>query len=675
MIKPEYLFIWILLHLSAVEFPRKLKKQSAVPVPAAEHVVHARYKKAVKMYSTLSEIKVADELKAHAFALGKLHQYDSSLSEYKIWMNKYSNSVTAPDLLNVVDVALSAGEKVFADSLIMALKAADFSFGAIYSEFNDPAFLTTQVDPVKSIEVTALPIADSIDAYGLVFGPNKVYYHARLPRTGGLRTSISPVDDKPFPSILVMDSINENKPLAGKFLEDLPPSRYREISYADPNGDLYFTYSARWVSNTDQFNLEVFRSYYDPRVSKVVEKNIGINSVDYSVSDVCFSPSGNSAVFCSNMEGGSGKADIFLAEVFRDKKSGKLTLVNPVNLGAKVNTMLSEANPVFITEQIIAFASNGHIGFGGKDIYFYNLLNSEIRNAGPAINSPFDEFAPARKGDRFYFSSNRQGKFKNRFYACSLPDSLLENWIIPPYVPEVVPDAPEVPATPVAVNTDAVIVDVLQNIKNSSTQKYQYTQALSFLLLTDSARQQKIQKADSATDYKEYRFLTIYHPQNDLRIETGFEKELDLLADLLNKRKDWGVEVRSHTDSRGSMQLNATLSQRRAKYIADYLIAKGVNPEQVKPIGFGESLPVNHCVDGVECSEDELRQNRRTEFVLTPKIFWTKGKGRAKTGVMPATRATAPAIRSTTPGTAPGTKPGTAPSTRSTVPATRTTNR
>jgi outer membrane protein OmpA-like peptidoglycan-associated protein len=394
--------------------------------------------------------------------------------------------------------------------------------------------------------------------------------------------------------------------------------------------------------------LEVFRSYYDPRVSKVVEKNIGINSVDYSVSDVAFSPSGNSAVFCSNTEGGSGKADIFLAEVFRDKKTGKLTLVNPVNLGAKVNTMLSETNPMFVTEQIIAFASNGHIGYGGKDIYFYNLLNSEFRNAGPAINSPFDEFCPARKGDRFYFSSNRQGKFKNRFYACALPDSLLENWIVPPYVPEVVPEEPVLPP-PVVVNNDAVIVDVLQNIQNSSTQKYQYAQALSFLLLTDSARQQKIQQADSTTDYKEYRFLTIYHPQNDLRIETGFEKELDLLADLLNKRKDWGVEVRSHTDSRGSMQLNASLSQRRAKYITDYLIAKGVNPAQVKPIGFGESLPVNHCSDGVECTEDEYRQNRRTEFVLTPKIFWTKSRGKGKSSLAPATRATAPPAKAVTP--------------------------
>ena len=642
MIKPEYLFIWILLHLSAVEFPRKLKKQSAVAIPAAEHVVHARYKKAVKMYSKLSEITVADELKSHAFALGKLHQYDSSLAEYKIWMNRYSASVTAPDLLNVVDVALSAGDKIFADSLIMALKAADFSYGAIYSEYNDANFLGSQVEKVKDIEVKALPIADTLDAHGLVFGPNKVYYHARLPRTGGLRTSISPVDDKPFPSILVLDTLDESKPMEGKFFEELPPSRYREITFADPNGDLYYTYSARWVSNTDQFNLEVFRSYYDPRVSKVVEKNIGINSVDYSVSDLSFSPSGNSALYCSNMEGGNGKADIYLAEVSRDKRTGKISLVNPVNLGVKVNTLLSETNPIFVTEQIIAFASNGHIGYGGKDIYFYNLINTEIRNAGPAINSPFDEFCPASKNNRFYFSSNRQGKFKNRFYACELPDTLLENWIVPPYVPEVVPVEPEVITPPVAANTDAVIVDVLQNIQNTSTQKYQYAQALSFLLLTDSARQEKIRNADSAADYKEYRFLTIYHPQNDLRIETGFEKELDMLADLLNKRKDWGVEVRSHTDSRGSTELNASLSQRRAKYIADYLIAKGVNAAQVKPIGYGESLPSNHCVDGVECTEEELRQNRRTEFVLTPKLFWNTGKSRnrQRTTAVPATRST-----------------------------------
>lgn len=639
MIKPEYLFIWILLHLSAVEFPRLLKKQSQVPVPAAEHVVHARYKKAVKVYNHLGDIKVADELKAHAYALGKLRDYDSSLVEYKLWLNKYPLSVKPEDMLDVVDVSLSAGDKVFADSIIMALKAADYSYGAIYNEFQDATFLTSQVEPMAKLSVETVPVADSLDAYGLVFGKDKVYYHARVLRDGGLKSSISPVDDKPFPSIFVQTIPSDttvakhttatNLNLHGEYLDPLPPSRYKELSFVDPaSGDMYITRNSLFVSNTDQFNLEVYRTFYNPKVSKVVEQNVGINSVDYSVSEVSFSPSGNSALFCSNMYGGNGKADIYLAQVQRDSNNGKILLVNPVNLGVKVNTLLSESNPVFITEQIICFASNGHIGFGGKDIYFYNLLNTELRNAGPAINTQFDEVAPAKRGDHFYFTSNRGLVEKNRFYEVDLTDSMLDAWLVPVYVPPVEePVVDEKPADVVAGNTDALVVNVLQNIGNSSTQKYQYAQALSFLLLTDSAREEKIRNVDTTTDYKEYRFLTIYHPQNDLRIETGYEKELDLLSELLSKRKDWGVEVRSHTDSRGTTQLNATLSQRRAQYIADYLIKKGVNPAQVKPVGFGESLPVNHCVDGVECSEEEYRQNRRTEFVLTPKIFWNPGKG------------------------------------------------
>ena len=86
------------------------------------------------------------------------------------------------------------------------------------------------------------------------------------------------------------------------------------------------------------------------------------------------------------------------------------------------------------------------------------------------------------------------------------------------------------------------------------------------------------------------------------------ERLLPLLRDGLK------VELASHTDSRGSDVFNQDLSDRRAKSVADYLIAKGINPTQLVAKGYGESKLLNKCSNGVECTEAQHLANRRTEF-------------------------------------------------------------
>lgn len=88
---------------------------------------------------------------------------------------------------------------------------------------------------------------------------------------------------------------------------------------------------------------------------------------------------------------------------------------------------------------------------------------------------------------------------------------------------------------------------------------------------------------------------------------------------LLDKLKaDPGalVEIGSHTDAQGSSSSNQSLSERRAKEVVEYLISKGISKERLLAVGYGESKPINECVDGVECSSAKLAANRRTEFKL-----------------------------------------------------------
>lgn len=96
----------------------------------------------------------------------------------------------------------------------------------------------------------------------------------------------------------------------------------------------------------------------------------------------------------------------------------------------------------------------------------------------------------------------------------------------------------------------------------------------------------------------------------------------DVLKDLaikLNQNPGLNVHVKAHTDARGSDDLNLSLSEKRAKSVADYLISEGVNKSRFTTKGYGETQLVNKCSDGTKCSNKEHAKNRRIEFEFSWK--------------------------------------------------------
>ncbi len=78
------------------------------------------------------------------------------------------------------------------------------------------------------------------------------------------------------------------------------------------------------------------------------------------------------------------------------------------------------------------------------------------------------------------------------------------------------------------------------------------------------------------------------------------------------------IEIASHTDSRADAKYNLSLSQKRAQACVDYLVQKGIDKKRMTAVGYGETRLVNDCIDGVDCTEEQHQQNRRTTFrVLT----------------------------------------------------------
>ena len=84
----------------------------------------------------------------------------------------------------------------------------------------------------------------------------------------------------------------------------------------------------------------------------------------------------------------------------------------------------------------------------------------------------------------------------------------------------------------------------------------------------------------------------------------------------MNEYKRLKVDVRSHTDSRGSDAYNLALSERRAKATKDYLIYKGIKASRLTGRGYGETKLINNCANNVNCSEEEHALNRRSEFIV-----------------------------------------------------------
>jgi cytochrome c oxidase subunit 2 len=110
------------------------------------------------------------------------------------------------------------------------------------------------------------------------------------------------------------------------------------------------------------------------------------------------------------------------------------------------------------------------------------------------------------------------------------------------------------------------------------------------------------------------RFKNIYYPAASAQLEEDSYYEIDFVAGVLDKYKDLKVELRGHTDNVGDASSNKALSQQRAQSVANRLISKGIAPERLSVVGFGDSKPVESNE-----TEEGRNTNRRTELKVISK--------------------------------------------------------
>ena len=353
--------------------------------------------------------------------------------------------------------------------------------------------------------------------------------------------------------------------------------------------------------------------------------------------------------FVSNMDGGNGGFDIYYAT-----RKGDGVYGDPVNLGPKINSPGDETTP-FYRDGTLYFSSTGHPGMGGADI-FYSTWNgsvwSEPRNMGPGYNTNVDDayFSVSSDGTYGFLTSNREdtrsvnGKTCcDDIYAFNIAqitaDLVVGTFDVDTRKPlmgatvnliEIVRKKPtgsdaQTNATgnvfnfPLALEKSYKIVATAPGYFPDSTEfntvgLQEITKIEKRLRLKTMAPPPVEDEYETYSTEEPIELGNIFYDYNDDKILPASEPDLSYLLELMNDYNDMVIELSSHTDARGVDDYNQRLSQRRAESARNWLLARGISPERIKAVGYGETQIRNQCTNGVECTDDEHRYNRRTEF-------------------------------------------------------------
>jgi len=353
------------------------------------------------------------------------------------------------------------------------------------------------------------------------------------------------------------------------------------------------------------------------------------------------SPDDRTLYFASDMPGSVGQSDLFKVKIYTDG-----TFSKPENLGTTINTEGKETFPFVSDENELYFASDGHQGLGGLDIFTSKIndqgILEEILNMGEPVNSKFDDFAfmidsKSRNG---FFSSNRSGglgsddiyKFtETRKITC---EQLLAGNVTDEETGDFLGDAQVI-----LLDADFTIVkemyanefghysfSVKCNTKyyvRASKMRYETKESEVFipkeygktsLNITLDKREKTFKKGDDIGP--KLGIKMIYFDLDKANIRPDAALELEKVFFLMQQYPKMNIDIRSHTDSRQTTKYNQKLSDKRAKATLAWLEKKGIAPNRLTGKGYGESQLMNQCADKVECTEAQHQQNRRSQFIV-----------------------------------------------------------
>ncbi len=293
---------------------------------------------------------------------------------------------------------------------------------------------------------------------------------------------------------------------------------------------------------------------------------------------------GNRLYFVSNAPGGYGKTDIWYA----DRISGD-KWTEPINAGPTINTAGRDEFPFVEGDSILYFASDGHPGFGGLDIFAAAIDDDQIgkpMNIGRPFNSGADDFNLVTEGDKGLMISSRNLRTNDDIYIFNKSDlPKPEHTKKPKVEPEPEPE-PEI----IMPEPEVAVVEPTPEPEPQPQPEIKRPEP----------------KPETCCVIVIYFDFDKFVPQREFRDQ--YEEIVARMKAYPNAR----FELAGHADERGGEKYNDELSDKRAEYIAKRLIDRGMPRESIVTRGYGYFVP---AVPNAH-TEDEYQKNRRVEIKI-----------------------------------------------------------
>ena len=539
----------------------------------------------------------------------------------------------------------SVGDYKKADEIleIFNQKSGNDVRGQLYS--NDKNYLENIKKKSGKYTVESLTINSEFLDYGSAFFGNKLVF-ASARTTNDFLVRKSNWNNQSFLNLyqatIKPDGTLENP----EKLIDKLNTKFHESSpiFTRDGNTMYFTrnnYNNGKKGKDDKKTI-LLKLYKATKVDNIWSDatELPFNSNQYSTAHPSLSPDEKALYFVSDMPGTLGQSDIWKVAINSDNSFGM-----PENLGKTINTEGRETFPFVTIDNILYFATDGRPGLGGLDIYSSNLNNATISNPiniGEPINSKNDDFAFLidSKNQSGYFSSNREGGKGS--------DDIYKFNIIPaePCIQELIGIVTDKDSGEILPNTEVILLDEkfqeVARLLSDENGKYKFkvicgsTYYVRANKIDYETNEQKIviPEKSGTTDLpiKLERKIKPVQPGNDLAKTLGIKLiyfdldksnirldaaiELEKILDVMKQYPTMKIDVRSHTDSRATSYYNEKLSDRRVKSSIAWLLKNGISKGRLTGRGYGESLLVNDCSDGVKCTEVQHQLNRRSEFII-----------------------------------------------------------